>query len=294
MRAAVNLVRASLFGGLLLLSAGGCDLRDPPARPPDAPSGTRLRDDAGRPVAFARPPERIVSLVPSATEILIALGAADRLVARTDFDEAPGLAALPSVGGGLAPSMERIVAVGPDLVIAFRAGSDESTPRLLDQAGIPHLAVRPDGIRDIHRIVRLLGDVLDRREVADSLLLALSAATSDVSARVAGADRPRVAYLLGGDPPLVAGAGTFLHELVELAGGTNVFLDLALLYAPVSVEEVIRRNVDLLFVGEGNTIPAGLANLRVMRLPASVEIPGLGLAVSARRMAEALHPDRFP
>jgi ABC-type Fe3+-hydroxamate transport system substrate-binding protein len=115
-----------------------------------------------------------------------------------------------------------------------------------------------------------------------------------VSERVAGADRPAVALLLGGDPPLVAGGGTFLHELIEIAGGRNVFSDLRNLYAPVNVEEVIRRDPELLLIREGAAVPGALSRFAVVRLPPEVETPGLELVESAHLIAGFFHPDRVP
>ncbi len=250
-----------------------------------------VEDDAGRVVSLERAPSRLLSLVPSATDILLELGQVDRLVGRTDFDQDPRVQGLPSVGGGLQPSMERIVTLRPDLVVRFRADSDLATPRQLDEAGIPHLAIRPDGTRDVERIIRLLGRAVGRPDAADSIAQDLATRVAEVERSVAGFERPRVAYLLGGDPPLVAGGGTFLHELIEVAGGDNVFADLGALYAPVNLEEVIRRAPRYLLAREGASIPGALSGLPLVRLPPEVEVPGLGLADSARQMARALHPD---
>jgi ABC-type Fe3+-hydroxamate transport system substrate-binding protein len=235
-----------------------------------------------------------VSLVPSATGILIALDQLDNLVGRTDYDTRPEVSHLPSVGGGLEPSIERIVSLRPDLVLRFRAESDLATPRQLDEAGIDHVAIRPDGISDVHRIIGLLGTITGRGEAADSIRRELADGVEQVSERVAGADRPAVALLLGGDPPLVAGGGTFLHELIEIAGGRNVFSDLRNLYAPVNVEEVIRRDPELLLIREGAAVPGALSRFAVVRLPPEVETPGLELVESAHLIAGFFHPDRVP
>ncbi|MSR22506.1 MAG: hypothetical protein EXR92_03015 [Gemmatimonadetes bacterium] len=310
----IFLVRFVLLGSILSLVLWACDASPPPEggggqvapedtgnagaeTPPPHPGAThpiRVEDDAGHTVVLEGAPIRVVSLVPSATEILLALGQQDRLVGRTDFDEDPALASVPSVGGGLEPSIERIVSLHPDLVVHFRADSDLTTSRQLDRAGIPHVAIRPDGIRDVHRIIRLLGAIVHRDATADSLDRALTARVEGVSRSVAELDRPRVAFLLGGDPPLVAGPGTFLDELIQIAGGQNVFADLGALYAPVNVEEVIRRDPRYLLAREGARISVALAGIPVLRFPPEVEAPGLGLGDSAHMMAGALHPGRLP
>jgi iron complex transport system substrate-binding protein len=175
-------------------------------------------------------------------------------------------------------------------VIHFRADSDPATPRQLDAAGIPHLAIRPDRIDDVRRIVRIIGTVVSEPARADSLIASLASGLADVSARVAGAPRPRV-VLIGGDPPTVAGPGTFLHELVVIAGGENAFGDAVELYAPVSLEEIVRRDVDLILAPETVPVPTALEGIPLRRIPLEVLNPGLEVTASARVLASILHPE---
>lgn len=250
-----------------------------------------ITDDAGRTLRLEAPPERILSLVPSATEVLTALGVRDRIVGRTDYDLDPALAALPSVGGGLEPSQERIVGLRPDLVVHFHSEADIGTPRLLDRAGIPRLVVRPDDIADIRRIIALLGQSVDRRAEAAELIAGIDRDLDEIAERVQSAPKRRAAFLLGGDPPLVAGEGTYLHELIEVAGGENVFADTGELYAPVSLETFVRRGVELVLVlGEAGAPPA-LKDLPVHVVPA--QLPGLSVGEHARAIARIFHPELF-
>lgn len=249
-------------------------------------------DDAGAEVVLEALPTRILSLVPSATEILVALGQLDRLVGRTDFDLDGPVSALPSVGGGLGPSMERVVSLTPDLVIRFRGESDPTTAQQLDAQGIVHIAIRPDGIKDIRRIIGLLGSVVGVQSQADSLNAAIQAQLDEVSDLVGGITPPRVAFL-GGNPPSVAGPNTFLHELVERAGGVNAFADIGTLYAPISIEDILRREIDLILTPEGTPIPEALEQITVHRVPLAVLTPGIHVGTSARLLATLLHPARF-
>src|SRR5690606_34270224 len=139
---------------------------------------------------------------------------------------------------------------------------------------VQHLAVRPDGIDDVRRIVRLLGEVVGREEPADSLVAEMDDGLRRVAASVAGRPRPRVA-LLGGDPPTAAGPGTFLHELLLVAGGTNAFADLDRLYTPLSLEEVVRRDIDMILAPAETPVPSALAGIPVGELPLDVLIPGI-------------------
>lgn len=259
-----------------------------------APEETfHLTDAAGQELTFPRAPERIISLIPSASEILHSLGAGSRLVGRTDFDTSAFLAHLPTVGGGLHPNMEALVALAPDLVIRFAGGSDPSTPLRLDELAIPHMALRPDGIEDIRTSIDLLGTLTQRGPSADSLLARMDSTLAEIRARVG--DRPplRVAYLLGGSPPWVAGPGSYIEELLELAGGLNVFSDLSGLYGPVNVETFLTREMDLILAPEGADLGIPHIDVPIRRVSPALEIPGPFLAQNALDLARILHPGAF-
>lgn len=251
----------------------------------------RFVDDAGVEIELPRPPQRILSLVPSATEILVALGQETRFVGRTDYDTEPALAHLPSVGRGLRPSLERVVALDVDVVVRFRAESDPVTPRQLDASGIPHVAIRPDRVEDIRRIIGLLGSMVGREARADSLRARMDQDLAAASAEASRRGSFRVA-LLGGDPPTVAGPRTFLSELLRAAGAENAFSDLQELYAPISPEEVLRRDVDLVLAPEATPIPASLRHMDVRRIPLHVLTPGLRLGESVRLLSSLMSSDR--
>ena len=285
----------------LVATLVGCDAI-PVERVPagaDDPEASRasypvqLIDDAGRPHTFEAAPRRIVSLVPSATEALLAMALADRLVGRTDYDRMPELTELPSVGGGLQPNLEVLVSLDLDLVIRFAGDSDLATAERLTELEIPHFAVQPDGIDDVLTIIRDLGRITGASDAAEALLSEIQIDLDDVARRVATLSKPRVAYLLGGDPPWVAGPGTYIDELIALAGGRNVFDDLGPLYAPVNMEALLDRDLDLIFLSNGLTKPPPLAHVPSAVLPASVEIPGPGLGRAARDIARLIHPGAF-
>ena len=263
---------------------------------PDASTASypvRLIDAAGTPHTFVAAPRRIVSLVPSATEALLEMGVADRLVGRTDYDRIPEIAGLPSVGAGLQPNLEILVSLDLDLVIRFAGQSDLATAERLTGLGIPHFAVQPDGIEDVLTIIRDLGRITDAADAAAVVLGEIREALDDVARRVAELPQPRVVYLLGGTPPWVAGPGTYIDELMTLAGGKNVFDDLGPLYAPVSMEALLTRDLDLILLSDGLTPPSLLAHLPSAVLPPSVEIPGPGLGQAARDIARLIHPGAF-
>ncbi len=294
-------MRSSVHWFLLVVALVGCE-PFPGAQVPAGDDGSdaaepgypvQLVDAAGAPHTFDAAPLRIVSLVPSATEALSAMALADHLVGRTDYDRIPELIGLPSVGGGLQPNLEILISLDLDLVIRFAGDSDLATAERLTELGIPHFAVQPDGTEDVLTIIRDLGRIMDATEEADALLLEIRDALDDVARRVAELPEVRVAYLLGGDPPWVAGPGTYIDELMAIGGGRNVFDDLGPLYAPVSMEALLDRDLDLILLSEGLTSPSPLAHVPSAFLPASVEIPGPGLGQAARDIARLIHPGAF-
>ena len=289
---------------VVILSCGGDEqegTKGPPSevldasRAPAQQASGLLLDAAGRTHRFARPPEGIVSLVPSASAVLSSLGEADRLIGRTDFDTARAIAHLPSVGGGIEPDLERLLALGPELVIRFSGPSDQETARNLDRLGIPHFAVRPDGIEDVRVIIRQMGELTGRSEAADSLLEALDGTLADVRRAVRGRPPTRTAYVLEATPPWVAGPGSFIEELIRLGGGVNVFSDLGALYGQVSLEELLRREVDVYLTRTGSRVDGSILRERPLReLSSLVEMPGPRLGEAAHEVARALHPEAFP
>lgn len=251
-----------------------------------------VRDQAGREIHLPAPPDRVVSLVPAATGVVLALGQGHRLVGRTDYDRDPRLEAIPSVGGGLHPSLERLASLEPGIVIRFEGDQDRATPSALDRAGIPHLAVRPDRLDDVFAMIELVGRTLDVQARAEALAEELRGELETVRERVGERTPVRTLFLLGGDPPWVAGPGTFIHELVEIAGGRNVLVEGEVpLYGPMSVEEIVQREVDLLLIPEGGQVPSGLRRFEVMRVSGDVQSPGVGLGGAARELSRALHPE---
>jgi len=246
-------------------------------------------DDAGRSHAAPLAAERIVSLVPSVTELLLELGLGERLVGRTDFDTAPQVRELPSVGGGLQPTLEALIALRPDLVIRFEGPSDPTTPRRLDEAGVAHFAVRPERVADVRSIALRLGRLLGREARAEALVADLDARLDSLAR--AARDKPgvRVAFLLGGPTAWVAGPGTYIDELITLAGGVNVFADLDRTYAEVPLEQLVVRTPDAVLVPRGAAVPARLPDsLPVIEVEGDVQLPGPSVADAAAAVSAAL------
>lgn len=254
------------------------------------------------------PPRRIISLIPSATETLLALGAADRLVARTDYDTQPRLAHLPSVGRGLTPSLEELTVLDPDLVVAWPDNLSRSVEERLGDLGIQLYTPEAQSLEDVYRTTRDLGRLLDLEERADSLIASIRRQLDAVESAVAGLDRPTVFYMVWHEPPSTAGPGTYIHQLIEIAGGANAFADAPGLWPQVSLEELVRRDPDVIIVPHGEGVPleaaelgerVGWRKLRAVRRGDVVTVdaflfnrPGPRVGLAARRLAAILHPER--
>ncbi|MEM7414236.1 MAG: helical backbone metal receptor [Gemmatimonadota bacterium] len=287
--------RASAVAAVLLF-AFGCTGDAAPSGD-TAPSSTaagsqQVTDQAGRAHDFAEPAQRIVSLVPSATATLQALGVGHLLVGRTDFDDAAWLADVPSVGGGLEPNMEVLLSLQPDLVIRFHGEQDPTTPARLDDLGINHLGIRPVALADVYETNRLIGAATDRMSEAAALSDSIRTGLEALE-RAASAQPPtRFAYVLGGTPPWVSGPGTFVSELIELLGGTNAFADMDVPWGSVSREEFRVREIDVLVAGSANTLPDDLVpGARVAEIGDALDQPGPDIVEGATRVFHAIHPD---
>jgi iron complex transport system substrate-binding protein len=257
---------------------------------PSGEAGPRLIDASGIEHGFEPPASRIVSLVPSATQTLHAIGAEGALVGRTDFDTEDWAQALPSVGGGLGPNLETIVSLRPDLVVRFAGEQDPRTVERLDELGIRHVAVRPDHVEDIYSMTILLGRATGRSHQADSLVSAIKDDLADLAASVHDRPRLRVAYVLGGSPPWVAGPDTYIAEVLEIVGGINAFEDLDALYTSVSPEEFRIREIDVILMSADTDFDRALApGARIEIVGAGLELPGPGIAEAARSIARSLH-----
>ncbi len=239
-------MRLGLLGAIWTVAFAGCGAPD--AGPPAA-----LVDDLGRRAVLAQPAQRIVSLSPSTTELLFAIGAGPRVVGRTRWcDYPPGVAAVPSVGDGLNPNIEMVLSRRPDLVVFYASVANQGAITRLDGLKIPSASLRLDRLDDLPGAARLLGRLTGTAPRADSLADAFQARLDSARA-VRTAPTRRVAVIVWDHPPIVIGAGSFLTELLALAGAMNVFDDMPQPSAPTGIEAIAARDPDvILLLGESS------------------------------------------
>ena len=222
------------------------------------------------------PARRVASLVPATTELLFAIGAGPQLVGRTEWCDYPAEAArVPNLGDGISPNLEAIVAAAPDLVVLYNSTQNAGVAARLRELGIPALRYNTDALSDVGRVARILGSLTGHGREADSVASALDTALASAS-RPAGPDAPDVLLLVWEQPPMTIGRGSFLSELVERAGGRNLFADVAATAGTVSIEAVAVRDPDLILTTADG--PSAF-----MRRPEWQAVP----AVRARRFIKA-------
>jgi iron complex transport system substrate-binding protein len=207
-------------------------------------------DQTGHAVTLPAAPRRIVSLVPGVTEILFAIGAQDAVVGVTDFcDYPPDARRKARVGDMLAPNLETLVSLKPDLVVATRSGNREETFDQLKRLGLPvYLVDEPPSLAGVLRLVGGLGQLTGRRDAAAAVAAGLEGRIASVRERVAGRPHPRVLYVLWPEPLIVPGRGSLVSELIASAGGESVTADQAQGYPRMSLEAAVGRAPEVIIL----------------------------------------------
>ena len=244
-------VRNCLLILLSLLVLSSVDCGSLPAEKTEFP--IQITDQLGRTVGFTRIPERIVSLAPSNTEILFALGLADKVVAVTDYCNYPPEAKeKASIGGFSTPNIEKVVALSPDLVVATSIHQKQVIPNL-EQRGITVFALAPKTLDEVLEAITLVGEITGKEKEASNLVREMReriTAVTDKTSSLTEAQKPRVFYITWHDPLKTAGAGTLHDELIQKAGGTNIARNLTG-YSGITLEAVIDANPEVMIAGVG-------------------------------------------
>ncbi len=281
---------------LLLPMAVSCRKPAPPSDATTAPGAPHNLAALGQFPA----PSRVVSLAPALTELVYALGAGDRLVGVTRFCDFPAEArALPKIGGFLDPSVEAILAARPELVLVATNSGTEAIVRRLEAEGLRVLWLRLDGLNDVRTGLEVVAEALGRPEVGRTLRTALDRRIASVTARIPhGARRPRTLVVVGHRPLIVAGPGTWLDELVTLAGGQNAAADANRPYPQWSAEVLLERRpeviLDVSMGGETDLARAELDRWRALTAIPAVRdhrihsVPDDRLLRPGPRVADAL------
>jgi ABC-type Fe3+-hydroxamate transport system substrate-binding protein len=210
-----------------------------------------LRDDFGNQIYLpATPPSRIVSLNPATTEIFFAIGAGRRLIGRTSFDQWPDSAKLvPDLGNGINPNVEAVLGARPDLVVLYASRDNRAAAKRLIASGINTVSLKNDHISDFARTTMLLGRILHDTARAATVRDSVQRTLDRVAVAMRGVSRPSVFWHIWDAPLITIGSGSFMDELVNLAGATNVYRDINGPSGEITLEDVARRNPDFILAG---------------------------------------------
>jgi len=216
------------------------------------PKPVTIVDDGNTTVTINSVPKRIVSLAPSITEILFAAGAGDQVIGVTDYCNYPynfkdwiTAGNMTSIGGYWQPAIEPIMALNPDLVIAAGDGASNEAAAKLRALDYTVIVLNPQSVKDILNALDIIGKATGNDAKATQTINAIQTRIDAVTAKVAGVtDKPNVCYMMG--TTYAAGSGSFIGDLITLAGGVNVFGDLVAAYPQVSREIVLAKNPDII------------------------------------------------
>ena len=229
-----------VLSGLIPILAASCYSSD---RDPADPATSGVVDDVGHVHALHPPRTRIVSLIPAATETLVEMGVADRLVARTRYDEQEELAALPILSGILQPGVEALAALEPDLLIMWPVGGDGGPiGEQLVRIGLQWYGAAINTVADFERHTVNLGQLLGLGECADSVVAAVRRELAAASGSWSGREPAEIFYVVQEEPPMTVGAGTFLDSIFAAGGAVNAFRDIEGNWPSISLEQVIWRD----------------------------------------------------
>ena len=263
---------------------------------------------------FAASPRRVVSLIPAVTEMLFAMGEGGRLVGVSSYDRFPAeVSRIKAVGGLLDPSAEAILSLRPDLVVVY--ATQVELKERLERAGIPFFSYAHRTLSDITSTIRAIGARIESTSRAESLASDMERAIAMTRASVAGLNRPRTMLVFGREPDslrnIVASGGYgFLHDMLEAAGGDDIFADVKQQSVQVSTEMMLARQpeviVELRYGGSITStdvtretrawdslasVPAVKGRRVYVLVGDEFVVPGPRVVDAMRRLARTLHPE---
>jgi iron complex transport system substrate-binding protein len=279
---------------------------------PQSPPGN-IVDGLGRQVTINAVPQRIVSLAPSNTEILFALGLGDKVVGVTEYCNYPEAAKTkPKVGGFSTVDIEKVVSLRPDLVLATQIHSKTIIPAL-EKLGLTVVALTPSSLTGVLDSITLVGEITGQDKQASELVKDLSIqikAIADKTQKLSPAQRPRVFYVTWHDPLMTAGTGTLSNDVISQAGGQNIASDITG-DKTIDLETVINRDPEVIIVsvgmGTGEDLPwqyikseSRLKNTQALLADRVYKIdgdlihrPGPRIVEALEQMAQFIHPELF-
>jgi iron complex transport system substrate-binding protein len=311
--------KVALLMAILVLSISiiGCtsntkvdDIEDEVSEIPAATSDKiyAVEDDFGRAVSLETAPKRIISLAQSNTEIIYALGLGDTVVGVTSYDDYPEeVLEVEKIGDFNGIDLERIIELEPDLVINYGSGNEEENTRL-NEAGINYVGFMPESIDEVIDTINKIGKITGAAEEAKVLTDNMVAKRDEILGKIKDAKPKKVFYEIWHEPLMAAGPGSFMDELMTMAGGENIAKDADGEYPQFDLEQLVERNPEVYLTSENmpeKTTEAialrpgyenidAIINSNIYILNASiVSRPGPRIIEALELIAKAIHPEKF-
>jgi iron complex transport system substrate-binding protein len=267
-------------------------------------------DDLGRKIFLAKAPTRVVSLAPSITEILYAIGLTDEVVGVSEFCDYPEAAKQKPKVGYAHPNVEVIISLQPDLVLAPRAFLRADLLAKLEQLKVPTFVVDPESFEEIPSRIQTVGRILNRSASADGVALAMRQRIAAIRNKMEAVVRVRVLYVLNSQPLITVGPGSYIHQVINLAGGANIASQTAVPYPHLNMEAVLKEDPEIIIfpIGNAEGIPpteqqewlrwtslSAVKQGRLHQISADVlNRPGPRIVEGLEALARIIHPEAFP
>lgn len=266
-------------------------------------------DDAGRKLYFAKAPQRVVSLAPSITEMLFALGLDEQIVGVTDFCNYPPAAAVKPKIGYTHPNLESLLALRPDMVAAPSEFLRADVLAKLDELKVPVFILRAKSLEDVLSHIHLLGRIFDRLSAADAVTRHMRERLDQITRALQATENARVLYVLNSQPLITVGPDSYIHQMISLAHGINIAGAASGSYPRLNMETVLEKDPEVLIFPVGSTegVPeheqqtwnrwTGLSAVQHRRLHVvssdALNRPGPRVVEGLEQLARAIHPEAF-
>lgn len=266
-------------------------------------------DDLGRKIFLAKAPTRVVSLAPSITEILYAIGLNDEIVGVTEFCDYPPAAKQKPKVGYAQPNIEAIVTLKPDLVLATRAFLRADLLAKLEQLKVPTFVVDPESFEEIPSRIQTVGRILNRSSSADGVAMVMRQRIAAIRSKMEAVARVRVLYVLNSQPLITVGPGSYIFQVINVAGGSNIASQTTVPYPHLNMETVIKEDPEIIIfpIGKTEGIPlseqqqwlrwtslSAVKQERLHQISADVlNRPGPRIVEGLEALARIIHPEAF-
>jgi iron complex transport system substrate-binding protein len=267
-----------------------------------------LTDEKGRKVSISSPAKRIISLAPSITEILFALGLNEEIVAVTNYCDYPtAVLNKPRIGGFIDPSIEKIVSLKPDLIIATKDGNRRETIDRLSDLGFSVYLIDPLSFYGVTKAIYHIGGIVGREEESKKIIANMISKKEEIAKRTKSLPKPKVFFQIGYAPIITVGRGTLSDDLIRLAGGKSISENELISYPLYTIETILSKAPDIIIIssmdsnkdylnlvekwGKWKSIPAVRMNTIHVINSNLVDRPTPRIVEGLEALAKMIHPE---